>query len=176
MSYSAPPIERTPGRHSIDTICNSWLIPYNSLALTAAWPSANLAIYVPLRIPCRVLVLKLWFASFNTGTGNVDMGLYDVSGAAVISATNAAKGATTQEQVFDVTDTPVGPGLYYIALASDSGTDTFVYDSSAAPMPAANGIRVEASAYPLPATATWSVSQTLAFVPLMGVLIGATVT
>ena len=173
--YRAPNRLLMPDRHSIDTPVDSWLIPNSTAAATGVWPSANLAIYVPIRVPSRIVVAKLWFASFSTGTGNVDMAVYDAAGAAVISATNAAKGAATAEQVFDVTDTAIGPGLYYIGLSSDSATDTFLYMNWAAPLPAAWGVRTEASAYPLPATATWVVSQTLATVPVMGMLIEGTV-
>jgi hypothetical protein len=144
------------------------------LAGTDVWPSANLAIFVPVRVPSRVVVVKLWFGSFTTGTGNVDMGVYDTSGVAVISATNAAKGTSDNEQVFDVTDTTLGPGYYYVALSSDSGTDTFYRYSIAAPIPAALGIMTQTSAYTLPATATMAVGQTLAFVPIMGMLFEGT--
>lgn len=174
MSYTAPNRLLLPSRHSIDTMADSWLMSVSAPA-AAAWPSANMAIYVPLRIPSRIVVLKLWFASGVTGTGNVDMGLYDATGAAVISATNAAKEAATTEQVFDVTDTTVGPGLYYIALSSDSGTDTMLRYAPAAPIPLAQGVLTEASAYPLPATATFVADQTLAYIPVMGLLIEAIV-
>lgn len=174
MSYSAPNRLLMPMRHSIDTITDSWFHSHEAPA-SAVWPSANLAIYVPLRVPACVVVVKLWYASSSTGTGNVDMGVYDAGGTAVVSATNAAKVASTTEAVFDVTDTVIGPGLYYIALSSDSGTDTFVRWAPAAPIALANGVLTESSAYPLPATATWTADQTLAYVPVMGLLLESTV-
>lgn len=175
MSYTAPNRLLMPSRHSIDTITDSWAHAESGSWTPTAWPSANLAIYVPLRVPKAILVRKLWFASGSTGTGNVDMALYDAAGVAVVTATNAAKVASATEQVFDVTDTPIGPGLYYIGLASDSGTDTFACLAVGAPVYAAMGLRSEASAYPLPSTATWSVPQTLTFFPAMGLLIETTV-
>jgi hypothetical protein len=164
-----------PARHSIDTLYDSWLTPNSIPQALAAWPSANLAIYVPLRVPARVLVRKLWYAGTTTATGSVDMGLYDAAGNAVVSATATAKAAVNDEQVFDVTDTVIGPGLYYIALASDSGTDTFIRTADAAPAATAMGVLTEASAYPLPATATWALAQATSYIPNMGVLIEATV-
>ena len=174
MSYTAPNLLLMPARHSIDTVADSWL-PDIVTVSTGVWPSANLAIYVPIAVPSRVVVRKLWFGSFTTGTGNVDMALYDAAGVAVVTATNAAKVAAQQEQVFDVTDTTVGPGLYYIGLSSDSATDTFYRVVHLAPLPAAYGVLTEASAYPLPSTATWTVDNTLAVVPVMGMLLEATV-
>lgn len=175
MSYTAPNRLLLPMRHSIDTIADSGLHSYTLVTTSRAWPSANLAIYVPVTISCRVVVMKLWFSSGTTGTGNVDMGLYDAAGVAVVSATNAAKVADGTEQVFDVTDTTVGPGIYYIGLSSDSSTDTFYGTTPAAPIPLAQGVLTEASAYPLPATATFAADQTLAFIPTVGLLLEATV-
>lgn len=175
MSYTAPNRLLMPMRHSIDTRNDSWL-PDIDFPGSSVWPSANLAIYVPLRIPSRVVVQALWFSSNTTGTGNVDMGLYDATGAAVISATAAAKTASASEQVFNVTDTTVGPGLYYIALASNSGTDTFYRWTLTAPLALAYGVLYETSAYPLPATATWTTSQTQTLCPFMGLFITGIVT
>jgi hypothetical protein len=163
-----------PARHSIDTIGDSGLQhPGIYGYASVAWGTANRAVYVPLVVPSRVVVRGLWFGSGTTGTGNVDMGLYDPTGGAVVSATNAAKIASAAEQVLDVTDTTVGPGLYYIALSSDSATDTFVRHASCATAPIATafGVLTEASAYPLPATATMALNQTNLFVPVMGLLL-----
>jgi hypothetical protein len=103
------------------------------------------------------------------------MALYDAAGVAVVNATNAAKIASANEQVFDVTDTTVGPGLYYIGLSSDSATDTFQRTAPSAPECLAYGVLSEAAAYPLPSTATWAADQTLGMVPIAGVLLEATV-
>jgi hypothetical protein len=174
MSYTAPNRLLMPMRHSIDTLMDSWLPDYGPVDSAAAWGTAGLAIYVPLRIPSRVVVLKLWCASGATAAGNVDMALYNAAGGLVVAATGTAKGGS-MELVFDVTDTPVGPGLYYVALSSDSTTASFVGYLPAAPLPLAYGVLTEAAAYPLPATATFAASQSLTFIPAMGVLIGTTV-
>jgi hypothetical protein len=177
MSYSAPNRLLLPMRQSIDNIEGGWMpsivTAYNDVA---TWPTANMAIYVPILVPSRVVVVKLWFASGSTGTGNVDMGLYDASGNAVVSATAAAKITSANEQIFDVTDTPVGPGRYYVALSASNNTDTFTGCLAAAPIAAGLGLLTEASAYPLPATATMVIDQTLGFVPSMGVLLEGTAT
>lgn len=174
MSYSAPNRLLMPARHSIDTIGDSGLphpLVYGLAAV--AWGTANRAVYVPIVVPDRVVVRGLWCSTGSTGTGNVDMGLYDVSGAAVISGTGQAKAASATELVFDVTDTAVGPGSYYIAMSSDSATDTFYTHglTSTAPVATAYGVLTEASAYPLPATATMALNQSNTVVPIMGLLL-----
>jgi hypothetical protein len=172
VSYTAPNRLLMPMRHSIDTFTDSWL-PTQAAAGTSAWPSANLAIYVPVGVLSRVVVRKLWYEGTSTSTGNADMALYDASWAVAVAATNAAK--INGVHVFDVTDTTIGPGLYYLALSNDTNTDTFVRWAPAAPMCCAEGIYTEASAYPLPSTATPAANQTLAFIPAMGMLLEATV-
>ena len=175
MSYTAPNKLLLPMRHSIDTTRDAW-VALAAEPVGQLWPSANLAIYTPLAIPARVVVVSLWVATGTGTVGNVDMALYDGSGAAVVSATAGAKTAST-EQVFDVTDTVVGPGRYYIGLsASDATTDLFYGGAPAAPLCAAYGMYTETSAYPLPSTATFAIDHTLAMYPIMGVLLETTVT
>ena len=142
-----------------------------------AWPTANLVIYSPLRILSRVIVRKLWFANQATATGNIDIGLYDAGGTKLVSSGSTAKAATNDEQVLDVTDTTIGPGFYYMALTCSNNTDTFMVDADAAPLDAAVGMLTETpGAFGLPTTASWAIAQTLAYNPMMGVLLDTTVT
>lgn len=161
--------------HGNDTTGISGWLPAYSPVSSAPWPTANLAIYVPIRVLRSQVVKKLWFASFTTGTGNVDIGIYDALGTKLVSSGSTAKVATVLEQVFDVTDTTLMPGLVYMALVCSNNTDTFYGLGPAAPNHAAAGILTQASALPLPATATWAIGQTLTFVPMMGMLFGTLV-
>lgn len=171
MSYTrVPPVLI---RHSIDNSSHG-LHPRALVFNTAgAWPSANLAIYIPVVVPVPVVVRSLWFGCGSTGTGNVDMAVYDANGTALIAATAGAKTAATTEQVFNTTDTFLAAGIYYIGLSSDSATDTFHRNIPTAPLAAAYGCLTESSAYPLPSTATWVVNNTLAYLPLVGMFIEA---
>lgn len=175
MSYNAAGRLPTPMRHTIDTIGDAWIASQRSAEDVFAWPLANLAIYVPVRIPSPCVVKSLWFGSGGTSTGSVDMALYTSSGAAMIEATAGAK-ASSMEHVFDTTDTLVGPGLYYIGLSSNSNSDSFVGLTIAAPLALAFGILSQTSAYPLPSSATWAADQTLAVVPIVGLFLSGTVT
>ena len=160
---------------SVDTLRDGPVPPLAGAGATA-WPSANLAIYVPFIVPRIMVVRTLWFGAGATGTGNYDMGLYNASGAAVLRRGSTAKGTTQEEVVWDCTDTTIGPGLYYFALVASNGTDTYLAFTPSAPSPAAYGMLSEASALPLPATATFAVPQTLAFVPVGGIFLNTIVT
>lgn len=173
MSYTAGP--GVLHWHSIDTLIGSPLAPQAGITGAGAWPSANLAIYVPVIVRHRVVVTGLWYANGATATGNYDIGLYDAAGAALLRKGTTAKPTTIAEIVWDCTDTTIGPGVYYLALASDSGTDTFARASPAAPILAAMGVLSEASGFVLPATATFAVPQTLAYIPVVGMLLNSLV-
>lgn len=174
MSYSAPNRLLLSARHSIDTLADSWLPHLYGPAGTNQIETDGLAIYVPIRVPTVCLVRQLWVGA-ATGTGNIDMGLYDATGVALVSATAAAKAGTSTEQVFDTTDAVIGPGLYYIALASQSAYESVTCYDLSAPMAAAFGVYTQTSAYPLPATATFAVANDLIVLPVMGLLTEATV-
>jgi hypothetical protein len=162
--------------HSIDTYSSS-IFPANENAQTGdSWPSVNMAIYVPYLVQARGTVRKLWYYSTSTGGGNIDIGLYDATGTRLASSGSTAKSLTSAPVVLDVTDVVIGPGIYYVALVASSATsNNFWAWLPSAPMAAAIGVYTEASALPLPATATFALTQTLAYVPVMGMFLNTAV-
>lgn len=136
------------------------LLGWNSLPTGVAWPEANLAIYLPVRIQSPVTVYKITIGCSGTAGGNFDVGIYDRAGNRRVSSGSTARSASS-EVVCDIADTRLGPGLYYAALAADS-TDTYVMVTGAgtAPVPTQRarlvGALQESSAFALPATATFA--------------------
>lgn len=157
--------------HSIDTINDGLLAPQGAISPTMTSPTADMAIYVPVIVRQRVIVRKLWFGNANTATGNYDLGLYDAAGVQLLARGSTAKPATSAEVIWDCTDTTLGPGLYYLAFASSNTTDTFCGIAPAAPICTAIGLYTEASALPLPATATFALNHTLAVYPVLGMFL-----
>lgn len=171
MSYTAAPI--AVGVHqSIDTLNGSWIPGQYDATQNLTWGTANLAIYVPLRVPSPVTVTKLWYADSTTFNGNVDMALYRTDGTLVVAASQIAKPGSGTEVIFDITDTFIPPGAYYVGLSMSNATDTFRGMSIPGPFACAYGVLVEANAYPLPSTATFAIEQGTLGVPLMGLLLG----
>lgn len=137
-----------------------------------AWPAANRAIFVPFRTPFPVTVCKLLVGAGATATGNFDVGIYDAAGNKIVSSGATAKGANT-EHILDITDTPIGEGLYYFALATD-GTIT---------MQASNALSVQgcrlagiveaASSYVLPSSVSYAACSS-AYVPYVGAYLRTT--
>lgn len=129
-------------------------------AASTAWPAANQAIFVPMRLAVPVIVYKMAMGAGLTAAGNFDIGIYDATGKRLVHSGATAK-LSTVEQVIDITDTRLGPGLYYLALAAD-GTNNYVMvtPSGSSPVPLQKarlwGTLQMATAYTLPDPATFA--------------------
>jgi len=156
--------------HSIDTM-NAGPIAPQASASTSFVLTASEAVFVPVVVLHAVTVRTLWFASNASGGGDYDIGLYRPDGTRIIARGTTAKPAANTEVLWDCTDTPIGPGVYYLALVSSNGTDNFVGLTPAAPYCAALGLLTQSSALPLPATATFALSQTLSRYPVIGMFL-----
>lgn len=91
-----------------------------------AWGTANQARYVPFWITDFCTIVKLMVYCGATGGGNNDMGLYDANGAEVVGVAAAAHPAAAAWHEFDIADTPLVPGLYYVGLLNTTTTATFL--------------------------------------------------
>lgn len=136
---------------------------------TPTWPVANLAIYVPIRVPIPVTVYQLCCGTGTGTTGNFDLGVYDSVGTRLVSTGSTAKSAASTERIIDVTDTLLLPGLYYLAMNTD-GTTAYVGSACGSNGQAKlMGMRQQAvGAVALPATATFATAATPTFVPAIG--------
>lgn len=112
------------GTHSLDS--GGGLARAMGLSLTAstAWPSANLAIYVPVPVYRLVTIAKMAVNNGTAVSGNIDVGIYDATWNRLVSSGSTAQSGTSAIQIFDITDTTLNPGLYYIGVALDNTTGT----------------------------------------------------
>lgn len=144
------------------------------LPAVAAWPSANRAMYVPFVVETPFLA-QMMFVLNGTVAGNVDVGIYNDEGKRIVSKGTTAQAGATLLQSFDITDTVLLPGVYYMAMASDSASGQYMRWSinasatTGAQMAASMGVLQQASAFVLPATATFAVAQD-SYVPDIGLL------
>jgi hypothetical protein len=89
---------------------------------TGAWPSANLAIFVPMPIASPFIATQMWVVNGATVSGNIDVGIYDIQGNRLVSIGSTAQAGTTSNQTFNITDTLLSPAVYYLAVALDNAT------------------------------------------------------
>jgi len=112
-------------------------------------------------------VKKLWTYNGGAVSGNVDVGVLDQEGTKLFSTGSTARSGTTLIQPFDIADTYLPVGGYYLALAHD-GTSAFRRGSiGGGDLPRCVGMAEEADAFPLPAQAAFA-SNTRNFVPIFG--------
>ena len=117
-----------------------WMAFHVSAALvSAAWPSNNRALYVPIYVPTRFTVARFLVLNGSNATGNVDVGLYSNTGSKLMSTGSTARSGTSVAQYIGVTDQSFSPGAYYLALVGSSTTgqymrtvSTSVYDTQVA--------------------------------------------
>ena len=143
---------------------------------STAYPSANLAIYIPFTIAKPIVVVKLFSYNGATVSGNIDMGIYTADGTRLVSIGSTAQATTSNVQEFDISDTLLNAGLYYLAVAKNDTTGTLfaVASGSAVAALATMGIAQQASAFPLPATATFATASQ-DYTPLIGLTTGVTI-
>lgn len=139
-------------------------------ATSQTWPTANKAIFVPFELHEDVTVVKLWAYNGATANGNTDIGIYNASGTRQVSAGPTAQSGTNVIQEFDVADTALTAGRYYMALVNSGTTGTYLARSG--PVNGAEdwqalGMAEQASAGTLPASATLA-AITVNRLPLFG--------
>ena len=126
-------------------------------ATSTAWTTANDAVYIPFIVEVPVTAFQMGIENGATLGGNVDVGIYDINGVRLVSSGSVAQAGVSTIQTFDITDTPLTPGIYYMAFASNSTTATFIGTSGgAAEWWRTYGVQDQATAFALPATATFS--------------------
>jgi hypothetical protein len=132
----------------------------------------NSAVYIPMTIPWAYPVNRVWWVNGSTvTTANCDFGIYTASGSRIYS-TGSTTQANASSPQFVTPSTPfiLDPGNYYFAWTCDSTTShAFAVAITTAAQASMVGLYSQATALPLPATATFASMGTSLGVPLCGV-------
>lgn len=116
---------------------------------------ANNAVYVPFALTATKTAYKMFCLNGATATGNVDLGIYSSAGTRLVSIGATAQSGTDTTQIFDIADTSLAAGQYYMAISFSSTGTIYAQTISAVPSEFYN-IRRQGTAHPLPATATFA--------------------
>ena len=132
--------------------------PNISPAAGAVWGTANLGVFIPFAVDQQIIVTQIHLEVTTTG-GNVDVGIYDEAGNRLVS-NGAVATAAAGVQTFNITDTTLVPGRYYVGISCSATTPAF---KECSPLWAASavgatlvGARQAAAVHPLPATVTYA--------------------
>ncbi len=123
---------------------------------SGVWMAAQRALYYPLRITAPGTVYQFfWLNGATVGTDTVQMGLYLPDGTdggpstRIINGTGIVSSGINACQYDNITDFPIGPGVYWLALLS-SGTTTTFFRGNFANLGRIGGIYQQASLATLP--------------------------
>lgn len=94
-------------------------------SFTTSTLSANRAYYWPMVLPRPCVLYKFFGTNGATVDGNVDIGLYRQNYTKVLSVGPTAMAGASVVQWFDVANTYIPAGAYYLAHWSSSNTATF---------------------------------------------------
>jgi len=140
-------------------------------AVSAVYITANMAFYVPFIISESFPLKRMFVHNGATASGATDLGVFTNEGNRIVSA-NSSGNVLTQAgvsliQYYDVTDTVLTPGQYYMAISHSDIVGTVF--RSAAPIHATRqyGVFQQATAHPLPATATFAAMASI-YMPMFG--------
>lgn len=140
-----------------------------------AYDTANTATYSPFIVTWPFLAQKM-AVQVVTQSGSMDVGIYSEKGTRLVSMGSTAVAAAGL-QTFDITDTWLNPGTYFMAINCDNTTASFQSMGGliAAQIGRVNGIQQQAvGAVALPSTATFA-TFTLRALPIILVAGNATI-
>lgn len=106
---------------------------------SAAWFAANQGIYVPFVLHEPATAVRMFTVNGGTAAGNTDVGIYNESLTRLVSIGPTAQAGINTTQFFDIADTPLAAGAYYMALSNSLATSTFLMCRSLI----ANGLRAQ---------------------------------
>ncbi len=149
-------------------VCGDLTLMTGQAPGSAIWPVANRAYFFVFEVSSPIIVTQAWTYNGTVVSGNIDMGVYSLTGTLLVSSGTTVHAGLSVLQSVGLTDTALPPGLYWMALAVNNITATFFRWSTAAiqwQIPV--GVQQMATAFPLPATATFA-NPTTTFVPCFG--------
>jgi hypothetical protein len=135
--------------------CDLVSYPLILTATLTSWPVANLALFVPFTLSEMVTIKRLLVLKGGAGGGSVDVGLYATDGTRLVSSGSTSLSASAGTQFFDIDDTQLNAGRYYLAAVA-AATSAYICFSIITGSGSFVGLREMAAAFPLPATATFT--------------------
>ncbi len=132
------------------------------LPASAAWGAANTAKFIPISIPFAYLVNRVfWVNGSVVASSNHDFGIYAADGTRLYSTgSTAAVGASVIQFVTPASPILLYPGDYYFAHVNNGTTNRVFGNAIAAVQQRYAGIKQQATALPLPASATFAAPST----------------
>jgi len=145
--------------------------------VSAVWPAANRAVYIPFLVQSRqCVVTQLFFYLDVFSAANYDIGIYDATKKRVVSMGSTAVPNTPATMVLaNIADTALLPGQYWLGMVvSVAATLTVFRHATANYLAVASGMQQEAlGSTVLPDPPTFA-NLSSSFQPICGLLLDKT--
>lgn len=140
---------------------------------TGAWPTTNLAYYVPVNLTSPAHVSRFFWANGTTAqTDNLQVGVYSKAGVAIVRGTSTTASGVSALQFDNVTDFTLSAGSYYIALWCSGTTTHTLRQIGTSRFARSMGILQQTIGGGLPSTATMTNIVTI-YIPVFGLALRA---
>lgn len=143
---------------------------------SAQWQVADTAILFPFTLTKRATFVEMYTVTGGTSAGDVAVGIYDSNFTRLVSS-SSTQGATNALQTFNITDTTIGPGLFYLAINATATTATFFRGTAGLvqQLNAAGVVQATSTGTTLPAVAAaTTLSTAINYIPLFCATMRAT--
>lgn len=148
------------------------MVPFGTPA-SAAYPLANLALFVPFSVPVPCVALEGYACAGTVAGGNFDIGIYDAGGTRLTHSGTTARTVSIPNMTSGMPDYTLTPGrIYYMAFSAD-GTNTWASVATSAGLCEAQGVLEAQTAFVLPASVSY-VKTTRAYMLMFGLNLQAT--
>lgn len=134
---------------------------------STVWPTANMALLVPVHLDYPAWVYQLSVTNGAAVSGNIDVGIYDEEGVLLVSAGSTAQTGVSVAQFFNVTDTLLMPGVYFLAVALNNTTGALNAVGSSVITQVCTFVCEATSAFALPNPITIGTRSTRTFIPII---------
>lgn len=162
------PVMSSVGPNSIGAlVLNSGLT-----SASAAWPAAARTICVPLVIDRTVTVTQMFAYNGTIAGGNTDIGIYDFGGNRLVSMGATAQAGTSVIQAFNITDTVLGPGQYFMGMSNSGTTGTYLRVAPGVTVLSLSNCSQSATA--MPSSMSFATPAS-AYLPIFGAVIATTI-
>jgi hypothetical protein len=129
----------------------------NITSIAAITWTANQAVYMPVTLPWAYPVTRVFWVNGSTIGNNVDFGIYSPGGQRIYSTGSTAQvGTSTIQYVSPATPFILPAGRYFFAYVTSGTTSTAYGNLPTAALAAISGMLTQATALPLPASATFA--------------------
>ena len=140
-------------------------------AVSAVYITANMAFYVPFILSESFPLKRMFVHNGATASGATDLGIFTNEGHRIVSASSSGNVLTQAGvsviQYYDLTDTTLTPGQYFMAISHSDIVGTVFRSAPQVNVTRQYGVFQQATAHPLPVTATFA-PMTSIYMPMFG--------